>query len=167
MKKLFITAAMLLVASAGIAKYKPASARIISPECKGDQYENDSLVIGVSAFDDVFLGVYIENKLKDRIYVEWENFRWDGGAIAFPNDSRLFMDRPKQDEAIMSGEHSRKSVIRKSRVGSSMVYKWYNMKDLKKRGTQREFLIIPIRFSSGETKDYKIVFDIFPEPSEK
>ena len=136
-------------------------ARIIEPSCDSDEYANDSIAIRVSPSRELFAYVSIQNKLDERIYIEWSNFRWDGSQIAFDDDSRLFMNQPKQDEVIMAGENTYKNIVQKNLVGSSWITPWYREKDFKNGGTQTSEMIVPIRFSSGKIKDYKIEFEIF------
>mgnify|MGYP007011297507 FL=1 len=161
MKKLLLFSLFAFVSFSIHGKKVYMNARIVEPLCNSDEYANDSIAIRVSPFRELFAFVSIQNKLDERIYVEWSNFRWDGSQIAFDSDSRLFMDQPKQDEAIMAGENTDKYIVLKELIGSNWITPWYHEKDFKKGGTQTSVMIVPVRFSSGKIKDYKIKFEIF------
>lgn len=161
MKKLLLFSLFAFATFSMHGKKVYMEARIIEPSCDSDEYVNDSVAIRVSPFRELFAFVSVQNKLDERIYIEWSNFRWDGSQIAFDNDSRLFMDQPKQDEAIMAGENTDKYIVQKELIGSSWITPWYREKDFKKGGTQTSVMIVPVRFSSGKIKDYKIKFEIF------
>lgn len=161
MKRFILSTFLVLATLASHGKKVYMEARIIEPACESETYENDSLSIRVSPWQELFCYVSIHNKLQSRIYVEWENFRWDGSAVAFDSDSRLFMDQPKRDEAIMSYEESRKNIVQKDLVGESWITPWYHEKDFKHGGKLSSVMIIPIRFSDGKVIDYRIKFEIF------
>ena len=120
-----------------------------------ESFSNDT--ISVSAFvtrND--MTIFIVNLLDERMYVEWENFRWDGSHIAFNTDSRLSMRNPKADEVIMGKESSHKTIMRKDNIRSNYISSWYDYKTKTADGATNTSLILSIRFSNGTIKDYKL-----------
>lgn len=136
-------------------------AKIIEPKCDSYTYENDTLAISIYPQSEYYASFSLTNKLDERLYIEWKNFRWNGSAIMFSDDSRYSMNVSKEDETVLAGETSSKSLIQKALIGDGFITPWYREKDFKKGGQSRNTMIVPIRFSNGKIKDMKIRFVIF------
>ena len=120
-----------------------------------DSFKNDSVSISFIGTGHN-LTIYVFNKLNERLYIEWENFRWNGSGIAFGDDSRLSMGREKADEVVIGKESTHKTIIRKENVKTYGVTPWISSSFAKNGGKQTLWVIVPIRYSSGIIKDYKL-----------
>ena len=135
----------------------------VSNSSESNVFENDS--ISISFFpQEFYCSVQLHNKLDERIYVEWSNFRWDGEPIVFGDDNRFTMNYKKDDETIIGKEYTNKDLINKNLVEYSIL--WVKKKDLRKIQTQNTDFILPIRFSSGKIVDYRIKCQVFLEEDE-
>ena len=65
-------------------------------------FENDSIVAAFEYDNSSFIRFSLYNKMNERIYVEWNNFRIKNSAIVFDDDRRITMNQKKEDEAIAS-----------------------------------------------------------------
>lgn len=167
MKKILILSIMALLCCTISARKKDYLAiKVIEPVSNSSQphvFENDS--ISVSFFpEEFFCAIQVHNKLDERIYVEWSNFRWDGDPIVFGDDNRFTMNYKKEDETIIGNEYAQKELINKNLADYSIL--WVKKKELRKIKTQNTNFILPIRFSSGKIVDYRIKCQVFLEEYE-
>lgn len=98
MKKTLILSIMALLFCTMSARKKDYLAiKVIDPVSNSSEsnvFENDS--ISISFFpQEFYCSVQLHNKLDERIYVEWSNFRWDGDPIVFGDDNRFTMNYKK------------------------------------------------------------------------
>ena len=116
MKKTLILFIMALLCCTISARKKDHLAiKVIEPESKSLRqhvYENDSITV-VFFPEEFYCNFRIWNKLDERIYVEWSNFRWDGDPIVFGDDNRFTMNYKKEDETIIGNEYTSKDLIKK------------------------------------------------------
>lgn len=167
MKKILILCIMALLCCTMSARKKEYLAiKVIEPTSDSPRphvFANDS--ISVSFFpEEFFCTVRVHNKLDERIYVEWSNFRWDGDPIVFGDDNRFTMNYKKEDETIIGNEYAQQDLINKKLAEYSIL--WVKKKELRKIKTQNTDFILPIRFSSGEIVDYRIKCQVFLEEDE-
>ena len=148
MKKFLFLIISLMICSNLSSKEKPyLSLRILYPYSENltKEYE-DSIVKIYFDVNEKSLYLKIYNKTKNRMYLEWENFRIDNSAIAFDTDRRLKMDEQKSDEVIFPDNYSTHNyVIPKKAVEDSYIKDWWNIDKIKKAGEQFTKVIIPIR----------------------
>lgn len=167
MKKTLVLCVIALLCCTMSARKKDYLAiKVIDPESKSlsqHVFENDS--ISISFFpQEFYCTVQLHNKLDERIYVEWSNFRWDGDPIVFGDDNSITMNYKKEDETIIGNESTSKELINKNLADYGIL--WAKKKDLRKTQTQNTNFIVPIRFSSGKIVDYRIKCQVFLEEYE-
>lgn len=165
MKKAFLFALALLLSINSMAKRIYIYADIIDPECPrteeyGSMFQSDSIWVGFGV-DEYSCRVSIKNNTNERMYIEWSNFRWDSSPVVFDTDSRLFMNTKKEDEVIMPGDWLGQNIIQRNLIGESWITPWVDVKYLKKGGSVKSKLIVPIRYSNGVTKDYTFVIKAY------
>lgn len=108
-----------------------------------------------SSYDASFLMMYLWNNTNDRIFIEWENARCEGGKIVFGDDRRITMNNAKPDEAVSSKETSlTRSVTSYNRIGSDNIRPLYSLKLLKGGSSDIVTLKIPVRFKDGSVEEY-------------
>lgn len=97
------------------------------------------------------------NNSSNRIYIEWENARLEDSQIVFSDDRMLEINKPKQEEVVMSGEQSisKELIPRRYVFSNSPIGPLWEKSLLKKGYNQTASLIIPIRKANKKTKDYK------------
>lgn len=126
-----------------------------------DYYEDDSVKISFSINSTLYF--ILENKLDDRIYIEWENARTNDSRVILGTDSKLTYRNKKEDEAVSAKSHSIEQCFFKDAspfAGSingwaePLVDSW----QLKRGKNAFVEILIPIRFPDGKTKDYKFTF---------
>lgn len=135
------------------------SLRVLYPytEDISNEYE-DSIVKLYFDVSEKALYLKIYNKTKNRMYLEWENFRIDDSAIAFDTDRRLKMDEPKSDEVIFPNNSSTHNyLIPKKAIDDSSIGDWWDIDKIKKIGEQFSRIIVPIRLND---KNIDYVFHI-------
>lgn len=167
MKKTLVLCIMaLLYCTISARKKDHLAIKVTEPESKSLRqhvYENDSITV-VFFPEEFYCNVRIWNKLDERIYVEWSNFRWDGDPIVFGDDNHFTMNYKKEDETIIGNEYASKYLINKNLADYGIL--WVKKKDLRKTQTQNTNFIVPIRFSSGKIVDYRIKCQVFLEEDE-
>lgn len=119
------------------------------------------------------IGVQIQNKSDQRVYIEWQGARINEEEIAFGSDAAITFRDSKPDESVYSKSYSvSRELFAKSQFskeayfnpltgerGSKYVISDHclSCKQLK-YGNRRMSIIIPIRFADNKTRDYR--FDI-------
>lgn len=110
---------------------------------------------------EYFVGVEVTNNMNERIYIEWENARLNGGKVVFDDDSRLLMNEKKEDEVVISNEKSvKRSITSSYKILSNTILPLYYKKDMKKdwkktgKGYSTTSIIIPIKYGN-KIIDYK------------
>lgn len=132
---------------------------------KSDKMElsDDSCVISFRYSENsgtLYFSLY--NKTENRVYIEWENARFDYSRIVFGDDTRLSMRSPKADEAVPSKSMSMmKDIISEAWVGDSFINNPLKPEKVRGRGGNECHIVIPVRFADGNTIDYKFVLGIY------
>lgn len=162
MKKFLLTlvVAMCCTLSAQCKKFY-VGLRITQPQCESNEFKNDSISIRLYANNDLFLGVSIQNFLKERVSVEWGNVRWDREPVNINDHYDLIPGKVIGDVVIMPGESMMYDIIQN--VCIRYAIRWYDKKYLKKGVKEKNKIIVPIRFSSGKVIDYTLEFEVFKE----
>lgn len=129
----------------------------------GEEYVDETN--GIELNFRAFLGevtFYLYNNNRDRVYIEWENAKFQSSRVVFGDDSRITMSRTKADEAVMGNSFSeRKSIFPQSYVSSDYVRPLYDTEKLREGGKSTFTAVIPVRFADGRIVDYKVFFDVF------
>jgi len=111
----------------------------------------------ITGIYEEFVSLYVYNSTKERIYIEWENARCNGGKVAFSDDRRITMSVPKQDEAVSGFSYSlTREITSKNNVMDDYLIPLYRKENLIKEESSKVYLLIPIRFSNGKVVDYHI-----------
>lgn len=117
-----------------------------------------------------FLSSFVcNNGTDERIFIEWENSRLNGGKVIFGDDTRLSMRNPKADEAV--SPHGC-SIIRKiasmNQIHPEITYALFPAsvdkvlrKELGKKGTVE--VKIPVRFADNHIEEYILIYSIWYE----
>lgn len=137
-----------------------------------DKADAVSFSCGITDSQTAFIyGFTVTNNTDKRIYIEWENARFDEDRLVFGTDSRLTMGNPKADEAVPANSKSIcRAITNQTRAGAEYLINYlYNPKKLKSEpGKKSEIkLIIPIRFSDDSVEDYFLVFSVWYEMPSK
>ena len=137
---------------------------ISQPSVDGkDYYENDSLKMSFYWNGSTWSGnLYfaLENKLSERVYIEWENARTNGDRVILGNDSRLTYKNKKEDEAVAARSKSIPQCFFRTAaygpINGWADYVWrVGYLSLKKVGDSFVEFLIPVRFPDGKAIDYK------------
>lgn len=120
-------------------------------------FEDDSVRIHFSRTYNGALYFTVNNKTSGRIYIEWENARFDSDRIVFGDDSRLSMRNVKADEMITKGGESsyHKGMYKESWISSDSIWNRFSDDRIEDYGEYNVKVIVPIRFSNGNTEDYQ------------
>lgn len=111
-----------------------------------------------------FMGVTINNKTEQRIYIEWENARISGSKVVFDDDRELFINNKKSDEVVVSGEKSEyRSILPKDNVGDYGLHALFSDDS---KGFRNIPIILPIRYNNNDVVDYKFIIQ-FSKYNEK
>ena len=108
----------------------------------------------------------IKNSLNERIYIEWENARFDNSRIIFKDESRLMMKMKKTDEAVSSNSYSMERDIQGEKyVMDNYVVPYYSDTYLKRNLGEKwkTNLLIPIRYMDNKTDDICLEISIWFE----
>ena len=177
LKFLLTIVSFVLCLNISAKKAEKVVVKILQPEnIESNYYENDSIKITFSwDFEDPSRNEYaieftkdlhfcLDNKLDERVYIEWENARTNGKRVIFGEDSRLTANNKKEDEVVTSKSVSISRTFFKE-AGSSTnplgvinnwaAHIWGSKYDLPKNGEEIIDFLIPVRFSDGKTIDYK------------
>ena len=112
--------------------------------------ENIKIHLSWSHFNSSFISIIIDNKTKDRVYIEWENARLNGSNLAFSNDRKILLNNPKQDEVVHSQTQSiLREIMRRDFAEEGFFPQIEN-------GT----LILPVRIGN-HTIDYKLTYALY------
>lgn len=155
---------MLLIANVAFGKNKWGIETVFMEPVQTPNYSytTDSLTFEVfpSFYSNGKEGsIYFDvlNNTANRIYIEWENARLEDSRTVFSNERMFEIDRPKQDESVISGEQS----ISKELIPERYVFPnrplgpLWDKSLLEKGYNQTASLIVPIRKEGQKTKDYK------------
>lgn len=114
-----------------------------------------TLLCYASSYSEEFLAIYIKNETNERIFIEWENARCDGGKIVFSDDRRITMNNPKVDEAVSANSESlRREITSLNHIGSDYIVPLFRTKSLKEGIDDIVSLKIPIKFVDGKVEEY-------------
>lgn len=123
-------------------------------ETGGAFYENDSVRFEFGYIPGSYcMKVKVINKLNEKITVAWENTRLLDKQICFGTDNIFTFNEPKPDELIYGHSSTRKEIAYREGENVNMPFR---EKSVKERGYSFNEIILPIKFSSGIVKDYKI-----------
>ena len=154
--------------------------KMLSPiESDSWKYTNDSLDINFNfpkgyGYQTYLLSGNIQfqlnNKTKERLYIEWENARLMGQKPAFGTDCKLGvrLNTKKEDELVVAESSSilRELLVERLSGLSGVLGKtsfgapWGGEMELRKNREQIFDFILPIKFESGKTLDLKFKFSI-------
>jgi len=101
-----------------------------------------------------FLKVTVRNKTSERITIEWENARISDGNISFYTDNAFTYGNPKPEEVVHAGSVATKQIAEREYFTESTPL--FFDSSIKSHGRSVCELILPVRFPSGEIKDYKM-----------
>lgn len=97
------------------------------------------------------------NNTKERVFIEWENARCEGGKVVFGDDRRISMNNPKADEAVSANSYSlSRDITSMSKIGSDFILPLYHTSRIKKGEDETVMLKIPVRFSDGKVIEYQV-----------
>lgn len=151
---LFLNSCALLLGTGGSSGSVKEEVTLISNH-SGERQKAVELKCTASSYDETFLTIYLLNCTNDRIYIEWENARCDGGKVVFGDDRRITMNNPKADEAVSSLSMSlRRGITSADRIGSDYILPLFRVKLLKEGLSDNVTLKIPIRFTDGSVEEY-------------
>lgn len=154
MKKILFILMMLMPMVAGAKDYELYCS--INDVSTGGPFFEDSNVrfeFGYIRFSD-FLKVRVTNKTDSRIAIEWENARISDRQISFDSDNIFSYNNQKPDEIVHSNSTTTKSIG--ERNSPDMRLPIFLASSIKERGKSVVEVIIPIKFASGNIKDYKV-----------
>ena len=123
-------------------------------------FENDSIRCEFfwNSIINNSLGVTITNKLKSRIYVEWNNVRIDDEPICFETDTRFTYKLKKEDDAIAQGGKTKKIILTYNLFESALFHMFYK-RNIKKKGYDERRINLSIKYQT-ESIDYPIVLRV-------
>jgi hypothetical protein len=163
MKKEILVIALILLAFSSHAQYKYSGCcfelKNGSSNEKGLIWENDSVKFTIDP-TDYFWGITIENKLKIKQTVLWDDcvFAVNGksSAIVFDNTIKLMIDNPKGESIIIPETSIKKKIYpaEKCRIATNPVY---YKSDLKNTGPSNVKLMIATK-AGDDNKEYS--FDV-------
>lgn len=160
--------ALCLTASAK-KKPKPVIKYSLETTCQNEERINAvSFSCGITDSKTAFIyGFTVTNNTDNRIFIEWENARFDESRVVFSDETRLTMGNPKADEVVFAKSRSiSRTMTNQTRAGATYLLNFlYDPQKLKKNiGTKAETkLIIPIRFPDDTVEDYFITFSVWYE----
>ncbi len=150
---LFFNSCALLLGTGGSSGTVKEEITLISNH--SEERKNAVELKCLASYDEEFLTIYLWNWTNDRIYIEWENARCDGGKVVFGDDRRITMNNAKADEAVSSKNMSlRRDVTSADRIGSDYILPLFRIKLLKEGLSDNVTLKIPIRFMDGSVEEY-------------
>lgn len=164
MKKVSLIFTLLAVSILSFAQGGDIQALLVKPIMSDElTFSTDSIEVKFFYWKtDGELRIKIQNKTKERIYIEWENARFDNSRIVFGSDSRLSMKNPKADELIHANSISHaKTIMPEGWVSSDYVITLIDESRVMKKGGHECDIILPVRFSSGEVIDYTFLIHIY------
>lgn len=120
--------------------------------------------VEVNEYDEKFINFRLENLTDERIYIEWENTRIDGGKVVFSDDRIIMKNIPKADEAVSSQSSSLLRDIAYNTSGNYLI-SLFKVKDLKKKiGEENHiYLTIPIRYMDNTIDEFNIKITVWYE----
>lgn len=164
MKKLLIVTFLVCFSTCALAQKGKFMTKITYPRQLdfGEEYvdEDNGIELNFTAsYGDITF--YLFNKNKERVYIEWENAKLQSSRIVFGDDTRLTMGRAKADEVVMGYSHSEwRDIIPQRYVSSDYIIPLYNIEKLKEGEKASFSVVIPVKFESGMTIDYRLHFDV-------
>ena len=156
MKKLLFIL-MLILPLATTAKEYEMYCSVKGESTGGPFFEDESVRFDFEwhSYAPYFLKVKIKNKTDERITVEWENARLGKMNICFRSDNLFSYNDAKPDEVI----HAKSDAVKEigERESAEYMSPIFLESSVKKYGKSVSSVIIPIKFPSGEIKDYKVL----------
>ena len=141
--------------------------KITSPNCESNVFETDSIKIKFE-LDSIPTGLLsssgiitfqLENKLSERVYIEWENARVNNNKVVFGEDTPLTAHNPKVDESIPSKSVSLKRIFFTDNPSKWSLSKYpfeaITINSYKYKITFR----IPVKFENNKVVDYDFVVE--------
>jgi len=168
MKRIILFIFVLLATSLSVEAKKVKPVQKSSWELVSSHSEKGKLVSFnciLTSMAPGFLSSFVcENGTDERIFIEWENARLNGGKVIFGDDTRLSMRNPKTDEAV--SPHG-SSIIRKiasmEQIQPDITYALFPAsvdkvlkKELGKKGTVE--VKIPVRFADNHIEEYILIY---------
>lgn len=155
MKKIALLLMMLIASS--IAEAKIYEGYLVNSDKK--EYEDSIVKISIHAFgQDNCVSILIENKLDSRLYIEWENCRFNGEFISFDEDQAQNFYYPRQDEMLMARKRNVRR-IRERSLSRSSVFEWDD-----KVAEGKNKVSLDMAFRIGDSfHDISIVFELKEE----
>lgn len=167
MRRLLLLVILLCISTITFAKNGKIFCEITYPKnlIDNEKYEDkeNNVEFNFTASGDGTINFHLYNSSDKRVYIEWENAKFQGSRVVFGDDTRLTMGRAKADEVVMSYSFSEFRTIYPQRyVLNDYIMPLYDSSELRKDGTKAYCtVIIPIRFENGKIIDYKISFNVF------
>lgn len=164
MKKLFMFLLGLTSTIVMSAQECKINAVMVEPEFKTGYLDFSDKSVSFTFFYSSYNGeieVSVFNKTNERMYIEWENARYDNSRVVFGDDTGFSMRNAKQDEAVPAYKMS----IERGIYPESWFTK-YNFIPIEKSrltmfGGQFCNISIPIRFDSGQVKYYRFKIHVY------
>ena len=127
-------------------------------------FADDSVVISFKRLYGEIPYIEVENLTKRRIYIEWENARFNGDRVVFGEESRLSMRDVKADEMVPAGDKSghHRGFYQEGLVTELGPWNPFSDERILKNGKETARFLIPVRFSNGDTRDYKLRIVAYP-----
>ena len=166
MKNIVFIIMSLFISSYSIAKDSEAILKFKIAEpiegSKDNVFEDENVVVKFWPSYGEFC-MNVKNKRDERIYIEWENARTNGGKVMFGDDTRLTAKNSKSDESIPARSESLiRSLYKENPLynSNSSFYPYAlalhrEVVGLKRLGVTVVSVLLPIRFADNTTKDYK------------
>jgi hypothetical protein len=126
-----------------------------------DYFEDENVKISFKLISrDLYMQV--DNKLNERIFIEWENARTNHDRVIFGTDNRLNYRNKKEDESVSSKSWSISHCFYCENPLAALGGNWampvytHGILKLEEENFCMVDFVLPIRFPDGKTKDYKL-----------
>lgn len=157
MKKIILLMTILLFGVAN-AKAKDIIVSVVVDGVEMAAYEDSIVKVNFSmSWGTSFLSIEVENKTDERVYIEWENARFNNAKLVFDDDSRLSMKNEKADEVVIAHSNTKKRVTSKKYVLDSSLKPITKKSIIKKNGYDSAQIILPMKYKD---KNCDYVFNI-------
>ena len=162
----FMLVLLTVCASVEAEKVKPvqkSSWEIISTHSEKGKLVSFSCIL--TSMAPGFLSSFVcDNGTDERIFIEWENARLNGGKVIFGDDTRLSMRNPKTDEAVSPhGSSIIREIASMDQIHPDITYALFPAsvdkvlkKELGKKGTVE--VKIPVRFADNHIEEYTLIY---------
>ena len=146
MKKIVLLMTFFLMGLAN-ASSKDIVVSVVVDGVEMAAYEDSIVkVIFSMSWNTNFLSITIENKTDDRVYIEWENARFNNAKLVFDDDTRESMKNEKADEVVIAHSNTKKLVTSKKYVLDSSLKPITKKSIIKKNGYDSAQIILPMKY---------------------